>query len=129
MEKLSIREASERFGISRARLYQLLNKGVITGHLSTKRGGAGNSWVYLDSLHTYFIDNNKGTSGRPSVESEEGEYISVRDACQRTGYTNPHIYRLIKQGSIASRKSKKNGTLIFYPDLLNYKRKVFFDQM
>ncbi|MEN8216686.1 MAG: hypothetical protein ABFS56_09995 [Pseudomonadota bacterium] len=36
MEKLSIREASERFGLSRARLYQLLEKGAIVGDTGKK---------------------------------------------------------------------------------------------
>jgi hypothetical protein len=45
MEKLSIREASQTFGISRARLYQLLDKGIVAGHRSKKKGRGGGSWV------------------------------------------------------------------------------------
>jgi hypothetical protein len=41
MEKLSIREASQTFGISRARLYQLLDKGIVAGHRSKKKGRGG----------------------------------------------------------------------------------------
>jgi transposase len=45
MEKLTIREASERFGLSRARLYQLLDKGIIAGHRSDKKGRGAESWI------------------------------------------------------------------------------------
>ncbi|MEN8217776.1 MAG: hypothetical protein ABFS56_15690 [Pseudomonadota bacterium] len=119
MEKLSIREASQTFGISRARLYQLLDKGVVAGYRSKKKGRGGGSWVHLNSLHEHFTNK---TDGRPPVESDKENYISVRMACEMTGYTNPRIYQLIKQGTIASRKGK-GGVLVYYPDLLNYKRK------
>jgi len=55
MEKLSIREASEKFGISRARLYQLLDKGAIVGHQSAMRGRSAKSWVDGNSLSCYSI--------------------------------------------------------------------------
>jgi len=53
MERLSIREASERFGLSRARLYQLLGNGIIDGALSEKRGRGACSWVDIASLQAH----------------------------------------------------------------------------
>ncbi len=56
MEKLSIRQASEKFGISRARLYQLLDKGAIAGHRSMQpmqRGRGARSWVDSNSLQQH----------------------------------------------------------------------------
>ncbi|KHD09198.1 hypothetical protein PN36_12345 [Candidatus Thiomargarita nelsonii] len=118
MEKLSIREASERFGLSRARLYKLLNQGALVGHISPKKDGK--SWIYPYSLQDYY-NGNKGLPGRPQVESEGG-YVSVREACQKTGYTDARIYQLIKQGNVASKKGKKGGVLVFISDLLKKKK-------
>ncbi|KHD05734.1 hypothetical protein PN36_19550 [Candidatus Thiomargarita nelsonii] len=60
-------EASERFGLSRARLYKLLNQGALVGHISPKKDGQ--FWIYPDSLQDY-SNGNKGLAGRPQVESE-----------------------------------------------------------
>jgi len=120
MEKLSIREASERFGLSRARIYKMLNDGIVNGHQSGTN--AGGSWVNLASLQMHIEERGeKWERGRPRILAEENEYISVRDAAQKSGYSTQHIYLLIKQGSIASRRGKK-GILIHYPDLLRYKK-------
>jgi len=121
MEKLSIREASERFGLSRARLYKLLNKGIITGHLSTKKGGAGNSWIHLESLQTH-LDNRDKKIGRPQVRNDDSDYIPVKSAAQKLKYSVSHVYHLVKQGSVAS-KIKNGGILVSYPELLVYQHK------
>jgi len=121
MEKLSIREASERFGLSRARLYQLLDKGAIVGHKSTMRGRSAGSWINSNSLSAHienrFEKRGRG-GGRPLVE-QEGDYLPARVAAHKTGYTRQYINQLVRQGVVVA---KKNGgsTLIYYSSLLNY---------
>jgi transposase len=119
MEKLSIREASERFGLSRARLYQLLEKGTIVGHRSTMRGRSAKSWVDGNSLckHLETRDERRG-QGRPKAKAE-GNYLPIWLAAQKTSYSIRHISRLVKQGSIASIKSGQDS-LVHYPSLLGY---------
>ncbi|OAD22867.1 hypothetical protein THIOM_001313 [Candidatus Thiomargarita nelsonii] len=127
MEKLSIREASERFGLSRARLYQLLDKGAIVGHRSAMRGRSAKSWVDGNSLSVHIKNRlekqrqgGRHKVGRPPTKAD-GMYVPITEACNVSGYSAVHIYRLLKQGSIAS---KKNATVLVYlPDLLKYKKK------
>jgi len=117
MEKLSIREASQRFGISRARLYKLLDKGAVTGY----KGHEG-SWISIDSLqiHVSTRDSRHG-QGRPKVEIE-GDYVPARVAALKSGYTKDHVNYLVRKGYVTTRKAK-GGRLIYYPDLLKYKEK------
>ncbi|MEN8221285.1 MAG: hypothetical protein ABFS56_34035 [Pseudomonadota bacterium] len=118
MEKLSIREASERFGLSRARLYQLLDKGAIAGHRSKK----GKTWLDSDSLYIH-IENRekKQLVGRPITNIIDGDFLPVSLAAKRTGYTPQHINLLARQGSIAAKKL--NGVrVVSYEDLLRHKR-------
>ncbi|TGO02283.1 hypothetical protein PN36_27515 [Candidatus Thiomargarita nelsonii] len=136
MEKLSIKEASERFGLSRARLYQLLDKEAIVGHKSTMRGRGAGSWINSNSLSAH-IENRlekqrqggrqggRHKGGRPPTKAD-GMYVPITEACNVSGYSAVHIYRLLKQGSIAS---KKNGTVLIYlPDLLKYKKKSNYNK-
>jgi len=101
MEKLSIREASERFGLSRARLYKLLGDGIITGELSKKRGKGGCSWVDTNSLKVHINARDiklrhgkgggkKGCSGRTKITGD-GIYIPVVEAAKKSGYSSRHI--------------------------------------
>jgi predicted DNA-binding transcriptional regulator AlpA len=131
MEKLSIREASERFGLSRARLYQLLEKGAIVGHRSTMRGRSAKSWVDGNSLSVH-IENRlekQRQGGRQggrhpvgrSPTKADGMYVPITEACNVSGYSAVHIYRLLKQGSIVSKKG--SAVLVYLPDLLKYKKK------
>ncbi len=127
MEKLTIREASQRFCISRARLYKLLGDGIIDGELSKKRGKGGHSWVNLDSLKHHFdmrvAKQAHGKGGYKIVG--DSIYISVSEAAKRVGYTVQHIHSLAKRGSIASKKTENNkGRLIHYEDLLRYKKNI-----
>jgi predicted DNA-binding transcriptional regulator AlpA len=121
MEKLTIREASERFGLSRARLFKLLDKGIVAGHLSKQRGGAGDSWINAESLK-YHFDNRDKKVGRPRLKSDDNNYIPVKTAAQKLKYTASHIYHLIKQGSVTS-KIRGGGIFVSYPELLIYQRK------
>lgn len=117
MEKLSIREASERFGLSRARIYQLLDKGAIVGHKSMERGRSAKSWVDGNSLRQH----SKTKSGRPPTKVD-GMYAPITEACNVSGYSAAHIYRLLEQGTISSKKS--SAVLVYLPDLLKYKEKI-----
>ncbi len=122
MEKLSIGQASERFGLSRARLYQLLEKGAVVGHRSNKKGRGAGSWVdgITLSQHINTRDERWG-QGRPKAEAD-GNYIPIRLAAEKTNYSITHLTRLVKQGSIASIK-KGGDNLIHYPSLLGYIKK------
>jgi len=127
MERLSIREASERFGLSRARLYQLLGDGIIDGELSEKRGRGACSWVDIASLqaHINMRDEKQrhgkgGGSGRPKIIGN-GIYMPVVEAAKKSGYSSRHIDLLARQGSIASKQAKKGGRLVDYNDLINYR--------
>lgn len=123
MEKLSISQASKQFGISRARLYQLLEKGTIMGYRSMQRGRGAGSWISTDSLLEHInVRDTKIGMGRPKVRSENNNYVAVMDACKKSGYSETHVYRLVNQGLIISRKGQ-TGILVFLPDLLNYKNK------
>ncbi|KHD06636.1 hypothetical protein PN36_26585 [Candidatus Thiomargarita nelsonii] len=125
MEKLSIREASERFGLSKARLYKLLGDGIITGELSQKRGKGGHSWVNISSLQNHLntrVAKQRHGKGGLKIKGDT-IYIPVSEAAKRIGYTVQHIHSLAKRGSIASKKTKDNkGRLIHYEDLLQYKK-------
>jgi len=93
MEKLSIREASERFGLSRARLYQLLDKGAITGHRSAMRGRSAKSWVDAISLQSHIEnrhENLRHGKGGPKILAD-GAYIPVCEAVKKSGYSRTHL--------------------------------------
>jgi hypothetical protein len=128
MEKLSIREASERFGLSRTRLYQLLEKGAIVGHRSMMRGRSAESWIDGNSLSLH-IENRlekqrqngrkQGRGGgRPLVE-QKGDYLPARVAAHKTNYTRQYINQLVREGIVVAEKHG-GSTLIYYPSLLNY---------
>ncbi|MEN8215139.1 MAG: hypothetical protein ABFS56_01925 [Pseudomonadota bacterium] len=118
MEKLSIREASQTFGISRARLYQLLEKGIIAGHRSAKKGRGADSWIDGKSLYAHIKDDKHG---RPKLMAD-GDYLPTRLAAKKTGYTTQYINQLIRQGSVAAKKNKQ-ANLVYYPSLLKYMEK------
>jgi transposase len=120
MEKLSIREASQTFGISRARIYQLLDKGAIIGHLSTKRGRGAGSWVDNNSLSAHIKNRveKQRRGGRP-LARQEGDYLPARVAAHKIGYTRQYINQLVRQGAVVAKKIG-GSTLIYYPSLLNY---------
>ena len=119
MEKLTIKEASQQFGLSRTRVYQLLREKKLQGYLSDNH--AGGSWVNLTSLKIHLGMRDKKW-GRPKVLTDNNEYMSVKDASQKTGYSTQHIYLLIKKGSIGT-KQGVHGQLILYSDLLRHKEK------
>ncbi len=126
MEKLSISQASKQFGISRARLYQLLEKGTIMGYRSMQRGRGAGSWVDSNSLNNHIETReekakNSKSPGRPKAMAE-GDYLPVRLAAYKISYTTQYINRLIKRGSVDAKKSK-GVSLVFYPSLLKYLEK------
>ncbi|MEN8216817.1 MAG: hypothetical protein ABFS56_10675 [Pseudomonadota bacterium] len=122
MERLSIRQASEQFGISRARLYSLLNKGAVEGYLAPRNGSKANSWIDGDSLNTHIKTRDERLyQGRPKAKPD-GDYLPVRVAAQKAGYTTRHVNYLVKMGSITAKKAK-GGILVYYPSLLKYKEK------
>ena len=115
MEKLSIGQASEQFNISRARLYQLLEKGAVVGYRSEKKGRGAGSWIDRQSLCTHIHEN---PHGGPKI-MPEGDYLPIRIAAKNIKYTVRHINRLVKAGSVASKKVI-GGYLVHYPSLLKY---------
>jgi hypothetical protein len=117
MEKLSIREASERFGLSRARLYKLLEKGAVAGFRSNQKGKAGGSWIDKRSLCEY-VENTDEKRGRKQAVGH-GNYLSVRQASEKTGYSIRQLNHLAKLGAITARKDGFHN-LIYYPSLLKY---------
>ena len=119
MEKLTIKEASQQFGLSRTRVYQLLREKKLQGYLSDNH--AGGSWVNLTSIKIHVGMRDKKW-GRPKVLTDNNEYVSVKEASQKTGYSTQHIYLLIKRGSIGT-KQGVHGQLIHYSDLLRHKEK------
>ncbi len=124
MERLSIRQASEQFGLSRARIYKLLGDGVVMGELSQKRGKGGHSWVNISSLQNHLNTRKaKQGHGRGGLKIKGDDiYMSVSDAAEKIGYTDRHIRSLITKGSIASKKAKNGkGYLVHYDDLVRYK--------
>jgi len=121
MEKLSIQQASEQFNISRARLYQLLEKGAVVGHKSTEKGRRAGSWVHLESLREHIENRNNKKGGRNKVEGY-GNYLPVRIAAEKTGYSIRQINHLAKQGRILAKKMG-DVNLILYSTLLNYMNK------
>jgi predicted DNA-binding transcriptional regulator AlpA len=125
MKKLSIREASEKFGLSRARLYDLLARNCIAGFRSLKRGRNANpSWVDVDSLEQHIKTRWERQRTAPMVMGND-IYVSVRVAAQKTGYSRKHIYRLVRRGSIsAKRPDKRTGLLVYLNDLKNFRKKV-----
>ncbi|TGO02259.1 hypothetical protein PN36_27775 [Candidatus Thiomargarita nelsonii] len=121
MEKLSIKEASERFEMSRARLYKLLNDGLIAGHLSQTKSKNEMSWVLANSLRTY-LKNRDRKGGRPQIQCLHDDYVPAKIAAKKSGYALRHVYYLAKRGSIASKKGE-GGVRVSYTNLLNYKNK------
>jgi hypothetical protein len=121
MEKLSIKEASEQFGVSRARLYKLLNDGLIAGHLSQTKSKNEISWVLANSLRTYLKNRDK-KGGRPQIQCRHDDYVPAKIAAKKSGYALRHVYYLAKRGSIASKKGE-GGVLVSYTNLLDYKNK------
>ncbi|MEN8219347.1 MAG: hypothetical protein ABFS56_23905 [Pseudomonadota bacterium] len=113
MARLSIREASKKFGLSRARLYQLLSDGKIEGEHATRCGRAARSWIEESSL-AYHIQTRKERKGK--VIKGDDKYVSVRDAAKESGYSRKHIYHLARKGSIGV-KLKESGLLICLNDL------------
>ncbi len=124
MEKLTIKQASERFGLSAARIYKLLGDGKIIGKRAGKRGRGGGSWVDADSLseHIECRHENLGHGKGGLKIPDEGHYISAHEAAKKTGYHPNYIRTLANRGSIGAKKSS-NGDwkLIDYRDLLHYK--------
>ena len=121
MEKLTIIQASKQFGISRVRLYKLLEGQIIVGHHSKQRGRSSGSWVDADSLKLHIEQRReklRQSTGRPKAV-EDGEYLPVRVAAERIGYTEQNIYHLIKSGHLES-KNIRGNFLIHYPSLLEY---------
>ena len=118
MEKLSISQASKQFGISRARLYKLLDKGAIVGYKSMQKGRGAGSWIDSNSLiHRLNTVDKKG--GRSRVEAK-GEYLPPREAAKKVGYTIQNVNLLVRNGYIEA-KQTKFGRLVFLPSLLKYK--------
>jgi predicted DNA-binding transcriptional regulator AlpA len=121
MTRLTIREASEKFGLSRARLYKLLAMQRIVGFRSSKQGGNAESWVNASSLEKYLCRPGKKKNGAPMIMGD-GDYVPVRIAVEKTNYSRTHIYRLARQGSInAKRPNQGYGLLISLNDLKKYK--------
>ena len=124
MEKLTIKQASERFGLSAARIYKLLGDGKIVGERSQKRGRGAGSWVDADSLteHIKCRHENQG-HGKGGIKiAKEGHYMPVSQAAKNSGYTIRYLHRLAERGSIGTRKSTDSGRrLIDYNDLLRHK--------
>jgi hypothetical protein len=58
-----------------------------------------------------------GFRGRGCIKPE-GDYLPVRVAAQKAGYTTRHVNYLVKMGSITAKKAK-GGILVYYPSLLN----------
>lgn len=125
MRKLSIRAASQYFGLSRARIYQLLSMGKIAGYRSSQKGCNASSWVDASSLSDYLKtkpQRAKKRSPGPKLV-RDGNYIAVREAAQKTGYCVAQIYNLARRGSIAARKPDSGrGWLVHLSDLKNFKR-------
>ncbi|TGO01935.1 hypothetical protein PN36_34090 [Candidatus Thiomargarita nelsonii] len=119
MEKLSICEAYERFGLSRARLYQLVDKGIVAGHRSDKKGRGAESWIDGVTLKQHLKIRDKKARMGGVCAKPDGDYLPTRIAAEKTGYTARHINLLIKQGSVASKK-KGRFNLVYYPSLLWY---------
>ena len=130
MENVSVRDASEIFGLSKARIYKLLGDGIIKGELSQKRGRGSSSWVDVKSLqeHINIRDEKarrggrgkKGVSGRHKITGND-IYIPVAEAAQKSGYSPRHIDFLAREGRVASKQAIKGGRLVDYRDLMNYK--------
>ena len=121
MNKLSIQEASKIFGISRVRLYKLLEGQIVVGHKSMQKGRGAGSWVDGDSLKLHIehrLEKQRQSTGRPKAV-EEGGYLPVRVAAKRSGYTKQNIYYLIKVGHVESKIINSN-LLIHYSGLLKY---------
>ena len=117
MERLSVQEASKRFGISRARLYKLLDRGVIIGQRSKMRGRSASSWIDSESLRAH-IETRDERHGRPKAE-RDGDYLPVRVAAEQSGCSMRNISYLIKNGRVESKKAGGNA-LVCYPSLLKY---------
>jgi transposase len=122
MKKLNIREASQQFNLSRARLYKLLKMGKITGHRSEKRGRGADSWVDSNSIEKHLnLSSQNQKQGRPKIVGD-GNYVPVRKAAEKTGYCIRHIYTLANRGSIGTRKTENGkGWLIHLEDLKRFK--------
>ena len=95
----------------------MLDKGAIAGHRSMQRGRGARSWVDSNSLQQH----SKIKSGRPPAKAD-GLYAPITQACNVSGYSAAHIYRLLEQGTISSKKS--SAVLVYLPDLLKYKENI-----
>jgi predicted DNA-binding transcriptional regulator AlpA len=125
MTRLTIREASEKFGLSRARLYKLLAQNSVAGFRSLKQGkNATPSWIDADSLARH-VETRREKQRRGPMIMGDDMYVPVRVAVQKTGYSRSYIYRLAQQGSIAVKRSeKRTGLLIYLNDLENFRDKA-----
>jgi predicted DNA-binding transcriptional regulator AlpA len=121
MKKLNIREASQQFNLSRARLYKLLEMGKIVGHRSEKRGRGAESWVDSNSIEKHLnLSSQNQKQGRPKIAGD-GNYVPVREAAKKTGYCTPHIYTLANRGSVGTKKTANGNWLIHLKDLERFK--------
>ncbi len=119
MEKLTIKQASERFGLSRARLYKLLENGQVAGYRSPTRGKGGkSSWIDGRSLCEH-VENKK--DGRP-LAMPNGDYIPIRMAAQKINLSIRYIHTLVNRGSVEAKK-ENGSSLVHYPNLLRYIKK------
>jgi len=121
MDKLTIGEASKQFGISRARLYKLLQGQIVKGYRSKQRGPKANSWIDGDSLKLH-IENRlekQQENGRKTKIVAEGEYLPSHEAAHKVGYTVQNVDLLAREGKIKT-KQTKYGKLVYYPSLLKY---------
>jgi predicted DNA-binding transcriptional regulator AlpA len=124
MTRLTIREASKKFGLSRARLYDLLARNCIAGFRSMERGRKAKSWVDADSLASH-IENRAEKQRLGSMIFGNDKYVPVRIAAEKTGYSTGYIYSLARQGSIGIKRlrpGKRSGLLIYLKDLEGFKK-------
>ena len=111
--QMSVPIAHEKYGISKARIYELLGNGKIGGNLSKKRGRSGSSWVDVQSLEEYLQNR---PNGRPPIKSV-GEYVSVSTAAEMSGYTPQRIYQMIDEGRVTTKQTANGGILVLYSSL------------
>ena len=124
MEKLTITEASKRFGISRGRLYKLLDEQIVVGHKAPRQGRKANSWVEAGSLKLHIEqrhEKQRQSPGRPKAV-ETGEYFPTRVAAEKVGYSLRNVCYLVKNGRVKSKKVNGNA-LVYYPSLIEYKNR------
>ncbi|MEN8220334.1 MAG: hypothetical protein ABFS56_29095 [Pseudomonadota bacterium] len=103
----------------------MLDRNCISGFRSFQRGrNVAPSWIDADSLEKHIeIRAEKQRMGAPVIVGD-GAYVSVRVAAEKTGFSRGYIYRLVRQGSISSKRpAKKTGLLIYLNDLKKFKKK------